>query len=547
MSHSARVLVVGLDGATYDMLTPLVERGALPNLARFMQSAALAECRSTAPCITPAAWTTFQTGTDVAQHGIVDYRYLDHARGQLALNNATRIGCPTLFQTLAEAGHEVVSLNLPMTYPPAANVAGLVVGGLDSPSISAALAPYPRFSERLRASGTRFDLSPVWRRVPQDGDELAAAVAETRQDFRGRAAAARLADGFVDWRLMFVQFQTLDALQHRCWHLLGLEGDSPRPTWTSQIYRALKALDDALGELLELAQRRGASVMMVSDHGFGRFRGKVSVPELLRRRGLWRPAGAGDWLRHMAARTALMGRKWLQRRQRHGASTASVLRPPQEVLPTDWRRSPTVALHGDLAGLVYLNTPERFGPQSCAALGTPRLREEATAAAIAAFQEARHPETGERLFVDAWSTAERWNCDPLSRSLPDVVAIPADGFHTRTKYDGGRRLLSADSLLSGTHRMQGVLMLSSPGAASGQRFSAELRDAAPTILRMLHLAPAPTMTGRVLEEMLGDSQDAHPLPARGLKPALRPAPEPALSADQQQVVEQRLRDLGYLD
>ena len=520
MTPSSRVLVIGLDGATYDMLTPLAERGVLPNLARFMQSAALAECRSTAPCITPAAWTTFQTGCDVADHGILDYRYLDHARGQLALNNATRIARPTLLDAVAESGGEVVSLNMPMTYPAPRGVPGIVVGGLDSPSIEAALAPYPQFAKRLQQSGARYDLSPVWRQVPQDWDELLTAVANTRRDFRGRAIAARLADEPVDWRLMFVQFQTLDALQHRCWHLLGLDGESPRLRWTAQVYRALRALDDAIGELLELAQRRGAAVVVVSDHGFGPFREKISVPELLQQRGLWRPAGAGEWLRHLAAKTSLMGRKWLLRQQQRGASTAGVPRPPHEVLPTDWRRSPTVALHGDLAGLVYLNTRERFGPASQAALSTPRLREDAAAATIAAFSEARHPVTNERLFVDAWSTAERWDCDPLARGLPDIVAIPADGFHTRTKYDASRRLLAADPLLTGTHRMQGVLMVGSPGVETGRRFAVELRDAAPTILQLLGIAPLPTMTGRVLDDMLAAPPVAHSPSRLAAVPAL---------------------------
>ena len=79
-----RVLVVGLDGATYELLVPWAESGLMPNLARLMARSSLSVVNSTQPCITPVAWTTFQTGCDPAEHGILDYRYLDHRRRRLA-------------------------------------------------------------------------------------------------------------------------------------------------------------------------------------------------------------------------------------------------------------------------------------------------------------------------------------------------------------------------------------------------------------------------------------------------------------------------------
>lgn len=541
-----RVLVIGLDGGTYDVLVPLAERGLLPNLRRLMAESALAVLHSTQPYITPAAWTTFQTGVDVADHGVLDYRYLDHRQGQLLLNHARRIACPTLFDAVAAAGGAVVSLNLPMTYPPRGDVPGIVVGGIECPSIEAALAPYPAFARRLRQSDARFDLATIWRRRPRDLDELRRHAADTRADFRGRVSAAILADELVDWRLMAVQFQTLDALQHRCWHLLGVDDrasqESPAPpAWTNEVRQALSALDDCVGDLVELAERRGAAVAVASDHGFGPFRGKISMPELFLRRGLLVPAGRGQRLAHGAADWGLRARKWLQRRWRPGGSTASLPRPPSGVLPIDWRRSTAVCLHGDLGALVYLVTPERFGRGP---IVTPRQREQAAAESVAALREVRHPETGEPLFADAFSVAERFGFDPLERMWPDVLGIPAPGFHTRTKLDEPPRLVVGDDELTGTHRLEGVLMVRARTALVGRRNIAELRDAAPTILHLLGLPPAPHMTGRVLREMLAGQADAQG------KPLARPhvaACQATISAADQAVVESRLRDLGYLD
>ena len=57
-----RVLVIGLDGATFDVMKPLVTEGRLPNLGRLMDQGSHGVLRSAYPPITPSAWTSFATG-----------------------------------------------------------------------------------------------------------------------------------------------------------------------------------------------------------------------------------------------------------------------------------------------------------------------------------------------------------------------------------------------------------------------------------------------------------------------------------------------------
>ena len=152
MPTSPRVLVIGLDGATYDVLMPLVSAGVMPNLASLLTRSALVDCQSTVPAITPVAWTSLLTGTAPEAHGILDYRYLDAPTGCLRLNQADRVRVPNLFEVVGKSG-DVVSINVPMTYPGPRHVPGLFLGGLDSPSTAAVLAPYPEFSRRLQTSG----------------------------------------------------------------------------------------------------------------------------------------------------------------------------------------------------------------------------------------------------------------------------------------------------------------------------------------------------------------------------------------------------------
>jgi predicted AlkP superfamily phosphohydrolase/phosphomutase len=537
----SRLLVIGLDGATYDLLVPWAESGRMSNLARLMATSARAVVNSTRPYITPVAWTTFQTGCDPHEHGILDYRYLDHRRRRLLLNHAGRIGRPTLFDSVSAAGGEVVSLNLPMTFPAPASVRGIVVGGLDSPSIDAALAPYPEFAARLRSTGAHFDLGTVWRRKPTNFDELSAGIEQTDAIFRGQATAAKVADRMTEWQLMVVQLQVLDSLQHRCWQWLDPREGQTTELWMSKAQQALRALDDCLGELLELAARRGAAVVAVSDHGFGPFRGKITLAEILSRARLLRwprgAAAAGYYLRRGAWRM----RKFLYRRFKPGWSTAQLTRPLDSLLPIDWRRSAALAMHGNLGGLIYLNTPERFatGP-----LKTWRQRQQALADVLDAFRTATHPDTGEPLFVEVFGTAERYDIDPVEKLWPDVVAIPAPGFHTRHKFDPRPQLVRADAAMAATHRLEGVLLVNAPKLPAGDHRAAELRDVAPTILRMLGLPVPAHMSGQALDNLL--SSEARPTSSEP-QHARRELQLSGITDADQRCVEARLRDLGYLD
>lgn len=537
-----RVVVIGLDGATYDVLRPLMQLGVLPNLEQLLRDSAWSNLQSVEPCVTPAAWSTFQTGADPLLHGIVDYRYFDHRQGSVLMNTTARLDRATIFDCLSAAGEQVVSLSLPMTWPVPPAVSGLVIGGIDSPSSNVTLRPYPEFAQRLAARGIDLRIDSIWHRRPRSFEELHDRVEHTMTSFRQQATAAQLADQSIDWRCMVVQFQALDSIQHRCWHLLGIDtATCAAPNaWTTEVHRAFRALDRAVGKLVELAHRRNATVFVVSDHGFGPFREKISVREVLRRRDLLAPATIGQRLQFRAVRNLWKARRWA-RKTLYGRATNSMRRPLGSLDSIDWRRTRAVALHGAMSGLLYLVTPERFGRGPVA---TSSQHRQALAETMAAFREAAHPETGEALFETIIDVASTTGADPLEHCLPDVIAIPSPGFHARVKADRRPKLVPADPDLTGTHRASGVLMISGSGVAPGHRCAAHLRDVAPTLLSMLGVAGGESMQGESLSEAwnldLPITADERHAPAMSGWQA-------GMSVDDQALVEQRLRELGYID
>src|SRR5207249_5014379 len=69
----SRVVLVGIDGADWDVIDGLVARGRVPNLARLKREGAWARLRSSVPMLSPLLWTTVATGKTPDRHGINDF------------------------------------------------------------------------------------------------------------------------------------------------------------------------------------------------------------------------------------------------------------------------------------------------------------------------------------------------------------------------------------------------------------------------------------------------------------------------------------------
>src|SRR5438128_2276824 len=72
-SERRRLLVIGLDGATFDVIDPMIEAGDLPNLKRLFDAGSRGPLRSTTPPITSQAWATAFTGVNAAKHGLWEF------------------------------------------------------------------------------------------------------------------------------------------------------------------------------------------------------------------------------------------------------------------------------------------------------------------------------------------------------------------------------------------------------------------------------------------------------------------------------------------
>jgi hypothetical protein len=182
---------------------------------------------------------------------------------------------------------------------------------------------------------------------------------------------------------------------------------------------------------------------------------------------------------------------------------------------------------------------------------TPRQIDDARTAAAQALGAAAHPETGVRLFPKIIETAEAYQIDPTREGYPDLIALPDEPYWVRTKLTSGAAWVEPDANLPGTHRPEGVVALSGMGLSHGRNLHAHLIDVTPTILAALGLAIPAHIEGTPI---VGVARTADP--NTGFIPVRHDAAEPLegphrrpfeYSSEEQEIIERRLADLGYLE
>jgi predicted AlkP superfamily phosphohydrolase/phosphomutase len=106
--HPARVMVFGLDGATWSVIDPLLRAGELPNLKRLYDRGIHGVLETERPSASPIVWTTIFTGRPPAEHGVRDWT--------TAVSTNRRVAA--LWEIASARGLSTDVLNVPGSWPP---------------------------------------------------------------------------------------------------------------------------------------------------------------------------------------------------------------------------------------------------------------------------------------------------------------------------------------------------------------------------------------------------------------------------------------------
>jgi predicted AlkP superfamily phosphohydrolase/phosphomutase len=118
MSDLRKVAVIGIDGATFDLLQPLLDAGKMPRLKKLIDEGASGLLTTTIPPVSASAWVSMATGTNPGQHGMIDFTYPRPDGYYIEVSNVTTWQAPPIWERVSRAGGKCGVVSLPMTYPP---------------------------------------------------------------------------------------------------------------------------------------------------------------------------------------------------------------------------------------------------------------------------------------------------------------------------------------------------------------------------------------------------------------------------------------------
>ena len=146
MKENRKVVVIGLDGATFDLIKPWVDDEKLPNIGNLMKKGVWGNLKSVIPTLSAPAWVSFMTGKNPGKHGIFDFvvysdsSYLSEEE-QPSIVSSHSFKDKTIWDILSPYGKRVGVMNVPITYPPR-EVNGFLISDFMTPP-SAEVFTYP--------------------------------------------------------------------------------------------------------------------------------------------------------------------------------------------------------------------------------------------------------------------------------------------------------------------------------------------------------------------------------------------------------------------
>jgi len=169
-NRKPRVYVIGLDGATWDIIDPLIEQGKLPIFKKLKENGAWSRLRTFEPTLSAVVWTSIATGKSMLKHGIVDWLFVNKEKIQVPYSSSEK-RVPSIWEIMDEKGRRSVVLGWFVTDPPDA-VQGVMVADSFAPALFRYLSrnKNPRdFADTVYPRGEFKKLLNYFKHVQQEG------------------------------------------------------------------------------------------------------------------------------------------------------------------------------------------------------------------------------------------------------------------------------------------------------------------------------------------------------------------------------------------
>ncbi|MFQ5797731.1 MAG: alkaline phosphatase family protein [bacterium] len=568
-SMGDKVLVICLDGATFDLLRPWIEAGRLPTLKYFVEKGVSGELESVIPPITAPAWASFMTGKNPGKHGV--YHFVNRspqASHQTFVNARSRAG-KAVWELLGEEGKRVLVLNVPTTYPPQ-KVNGILISDFLTPPGKRDFA-YPL--SLVNEIEERFGEYPLHIRTLMFSANLSGRNAERllreiHHEMKYKFKVAHYLLDKLDSDFTILHLLGTDRIQHELWNFI----DPDHPKYDEKMAQRYgeKIIDyfaQVDAEIERLVERFDDNVttFIISDHGFGPIHKAIDLNVWLLEEGYIHTktharSRAKYLFWRMGLTNELLVRLMLKTFFKYGAGVVEKV-PDESIFKSirfflrrgqknplfslddvDWSRTKAYSLVGMGAININLEGRERTGSVRPGS-EYQSLKEEIAEK----LRDLKDPDTGERINGQVF-TKEQVYHGPYLDQAPDIMFLPNDAGYVAGNVLGftSNKSVIDNPTWPGHHRMNGIFLAKGRALQKGERiYGARIIDLAPTLLYLMGSRIPRDMDGRVLTSIFEEGFVAsRPIDYREEERQEETAIP--LSSDEEREVIERLKDLGYL-
>ncbi len=490
-----KVLLIGFDGATWDLIAPWADEGKLPAFRKLMQEGAWGDLESTIPPLSPAAWTSILTGVNPGKHSV--FCFVKPKEGSYFVRpiSSRDKKAKSIWHLLSDQGRKVVLINIPFTYP-VDRVKGVMISGLGTPSRSSEFSYPPEFKQKLLRRFPDYDVD-----FNEDLIQLSSDKSSMLDKVKVVTAEQIRAGKYLleneDWHLFAIVFRSADVIQHYYWN---------DKATILEYYRQVD-------EFLQWSMARmdaDTTLLVCSDHGFSGVHTRVYANNWLHQLGLlqlnkptkalWnRLSPSAETLQRMLVKFGFRNIAWRLKRSpllevviKHLVHSEEL----QYIFDVDWLR--TKAYFGETSGgMVNVNLRGREPRGFVDEGGFETLREYIMKEAL----ELRDPATSLNAIKQAYKGDEIYSGE--SRDIPDVVLLANEGYNLRGSYNKAGNIFEREEVRNGDHHRSGIIAAYGRGIKRGGKLEgASVYDITPTILHLMGIPVPSYMDGKVSVEVL---------------------------------------------
>lgn len=538
-----KVLIIGIDGGTWKLLKPAMDKGYMPYLKSLVEEGASGILESTKPAITPAAWGSFQTGVNPGKNGVFDFVIWDKKQKKPKLVNSSFLQ-KTIWEIASAAGKRVGVVNVPMTYPPRP-VNGYMVTGILTPSLDSNFTYPPKLKFELFKVVPNyhiFNLENIKEGSPHE--QFESFVQKMVAVIENRTKAAQFIINKEPLDIFMVHFQATDVIQHVMWGYLDKCHPLYDPVKCNYIFDYFyRQLDQKIREIrlsFEKKVQEDYLTFIISDHGFQTHKKRFNLGNWLYQKGFLklnpkffqRPR----FIKLIQRLDILNLRKRFFSQNLRSKVVKSL---KQDIEPFVWNRSRAFSIGNSGEGFIYLLEEEK-------------AKQEATAVQlIEELSLLKDPEDGTFIVSRVYHKEEIYSGKYLDL-MPDLLIEPTDGYSFTGYYQSKAELFHKvnpqDDFHIGKHHKDGIFIAVGETIKRQKHLQAQLIDIAPTILYYLGLPIPKEIDGCVLTKLFTKNfLEKHPIEKiSSIETPFGQEEKMVYSSDDEQKLKERLKNLGYL-